>query len=94
MESSVVIAFPDVIGMVGVGCILLMYFAVQTGRLKPAGFIYSMMNLVGALLILYSLIYEFNLSAVIIETAWCVISVIGLGRWWQAKKDKRAESKL
>ena len=42
------------------------------------GFLYTLANAVGAALILYSLVFDFNLSAVIIETSWLAISLYGM----------------
>ena len=41
---------------------------------------YSISNALGAILILVSLSQDFNLSAAIVESAWLLISVIGMGR--------------
>lgn len=86
MQETVIVAFHDLVGMAGVGCILVMYLAVQTGRVRAEGLIFPLVNLIGALFLLYSLLFKFNLSAVIIQTSWCAISVIGLVRWWRAGK--------
>lgn len=68
----------DVAGTVGVVLILLAYSLLQMGRLQPRQLSYSMLNALGALLILVSLTVDFNLSAVLMEGAWLVISLIGI----------------
>jgi hypothetical protein len=50
------------------------------------GFAFPLINLIGSVLILVSLIYQPNLSAILIETAWAVISIFGLVMAWQARK--------
>ena len=45
---------------------------------------YSLLNGLGALLIMVSLIYNFNLSSFVIEIAWLMISAYGLWRWYRA----------
>ena len=52
------------------------------GRLDPRQPVSLLANLIGASAILYSLFTEaFNLSAVAMEGAWVLVSVIGLARW-------------
>ena len=70
----------DIIGMLGTATILLSYLLLQTGRLNAERWPYSAMNGVGALLVLISLWYEFNLAAFVLELAWCLISAWGLYR--------------
>jgi hypothetical protein len=73
----------DLIGNVGVVIILGCYGFAQTGRVdifKPG---YSALNGLGALLILVSLFYNFNLSSFVIEIAWLTISGYGLLRWYR-----------
>ena len=79
----------DVIGNVGVALILLSYLLVQLGRASATGVRYIVANALGALLILYSLWYDFNLSAFIIEIAWLVISLVGLGRILRNRRQVR-----
>jgi len=69
--------FPDVIGCFGAIIILLAYFLLQTRKLKPESFTYSILNFFGALMLLFSLLYTWNLPAVIIEVAWILISLFG-----------------
>ena len=76
----------DFIGNVGVVLILGSYLLVQLRKLDATGPVYVVTNCLGALLILYSLLYDFNLSAFIIETVWVLISLVGLARIYREKK--------
>lgn len=71
---------PDFLGNVGVVLIVGSYFLVQIGRMSAAGLAYSLANAIGALLILVSLYFDFNLSAFLVEIFWLLISLIGLLR--------------
>ena len=71
---------PDILGVVGVGLILIAYAGATNGRLDPKKAPALLLNLVGALLILGSLYFDFNLSAVLMEGAWALVAVIGLIR--------------
>jgi hypothetical protein len=79
-----VVEFHDFVGFSGAGCILIAYFLLQAKKMSPDGLIYSLLNLVGALLILFSLRYAWNLTAVFIEIIWCGISVFGIMKWYKA----------
>ena len=70
----------DVVGLLGVALTLLAYLALQARRMKGDGFIYPLLNLIGAAAILASLIYDehTNISAFVIESAWIVISIYGM----------------
>ena len=68
------------IGIVGTALIVLSYFATQQGWLTAEDWRYSLANLVGAILILLSLITEWNLPVAIIESFWAAISAYGLVR--------------
>ena len=48
---------------------------------------YVASNGAGALFILYSLSFEFNLSAFLIEVIWLLISIIGLIRIWRRRQN-------
>ena len=79
-------AYYDVIGSIGVAFVVGSYFLVQIGRLSTDQGRYSIMNGLGALLILFSLYFEFNMSAFLIEAFWVLISVIGLVRYYRRKR--------
>lgn len=77
----------DLAGNIGVAMILFAYLFVQLGRLDVRGLTASLVNAAGAGLVVASLMVEFNLSAFIVESCWCLISLFGAGR---ALRDRRA----
>ena len=72
--------FTDAVGLIGVLSILVAYGGVQLRRLDPHAAPALLMNLIGAGLVLYSLLYAWNLSAVLMEAAWGLIALYGLVR--------------
>ena len=72
--------WPEAIGLLGVVLILLAYFLLQVGRLRGNALPYQLLNAVGALLLLVSLFYAFNLSAFLMESAWLLVSIYGIVR--------------
>jgi hypothetical protein len=68
----------DLAGNVGVASILITYLLLQMNKIKSSDPAYSVLNAVGASLILTSLIFEFNLSAFLIEFFWLLISIYGI----------------
>lgn len=73
----------NLVGMIGVTLILVSYLLLQTGRMRASQPQYSLANAAGAALVLISLMYDFNLSAVIVESFWLLISLYGL---WRARR--------
>lgn len=74
---------PDAIGLIGVGIILVTYAALTLEKMDPKGWLYSAGNGIGAVLILISLYYSFNLASFVIEIAWLAISLFGLWKAWR-----------
>lgn len=72
------IEFHNIIGGIGVFLILISYLLIQIGKIKQSNIWYSAANFLGAALVLFSLYYEFNLSAFIIEVFWLLISLYGV----------------
>lgn len=70
----------DFVGNVGVACILLAFLLLQLERIHSKAVLYGLMNSFGALFIMISLCFDFNLSAFVVEFFWFVISLIGLVR--------------
>ena len=79
------------IGIIGVILTLIAYYYLNIGKLASESLMYSMLNFIGSWLILFSLMYHWNLSSVLIEIAWISISLIGIYRYYAAKKRKLAQ---
>lgn len=75
-------AFANLIGIFGVILVLIAYLLLQFEKVPAISFSFPFMNFLGSSLILFSLFFEWNLPAALIEGAWVVISLIGLVRWW------------
>ena len=73
-------AWTDIVGVVGVAMILAAYAAATLGKLDVKGAVSLFANFAGASLILLSLAVDFNLSAVLMEGSWALVSLIGLAR--------------
>ena len=73
-------AWYDLVGMLGVAVIIGTYLLLQLERLDAAGLVYSLLNAVGASMVLVSLYHEFNLSAVVVEAFWVLISLLGVAK--------------
>lgn len=67
-------------GLVGVAFYLGSYAALQAGLIRGSGYLYAVLNLIAAALVLVSLTAEFNLSSAIIQISWILISVVGMAR--------------
>lgn len=76
-------------GLVGVAFYLGSYAALQAGVLRGGGYLYAVLNLVAASLVLVSLFAEWSLSSAIIQVSWIVISLVGLTRIWLATRALR-----
>lgn len=73
----------NIVGSLGVIMIITSYLFIQIDKMSVKGVKYSLINAVGALLVLFSLYYEFNLSAFIIELFWLIISLYGLFNFYR-----------
>jgi hypothetical protein len=76
----------DLAGFIGVVLIIVAYLLLQLEKLPSSSPRYSLFNAAGALLIMVSLIFAFNLSAFIVEAFWFLISLLGLWRSLVARK--------
>ena len=75
-------AWYDLVGNIGVGLIILTYILLQTERIKSETFDYSLLNALGASLIIVSLAFNFNFSAFIVEFFWVLISLFGIVKFF------------
>ena len=75
----------DLIGNIGVVILMVAYLMLQLNKLRSDGLTYSLLNAVGAGLIVLSLRVNFNLSAFIMEVFWVLISCVGIYRYFRLK---------
>ena len=79
-------SYYDFLGNIGVFLIILSYLLLQLDKVKSSNLFYSVMNFLGALLVIISLLENFNMSALIIEVFWVIISIIGIVRYLVNRK--------
>jgi hypothetical protein len=72
------VSVPDVLGAGGGLLIVGAYSLLQLERLDPRSLRYSVINAIGAGLILFSLMFEFNLGALLVEAFWLLVSCFGI----------------
>jgi hypothetical protein len=75
----------DFIGNIGVVVLMAAYLMLQLNKLRSDGLAYSVLNAAGASLIVISLLYDFNLSALLMEVFWILISFVGIYRYFRLK---------
>jgi hypothetical protein len=79
----------EYVGLIGVALCLLAYFGLQAGRLRGDGLVFQLANVAGASAIAVSLLYDFNLSAMVIEIAWIAISLYGIARSAKLRRTRK-----
>ena len=75
----------DLIGNIGVIALMITYLMLQLGKLRSDELAYSVLNAAGASLIVVSLLVNFNLSALLVEVFWVLISCLGIYRYFRLK---------
>ncbi len=75
----------DFVGTIGVALIIVTYAAVQARKMEATHISYSLTNLFGAVMILISLLYNFNLASFVIEIFWILISIWGIVVWLKSR---------
>lgn len=76
----------DIAGVVGSVIVIVAYFATQVGWFGANDPRFAWANLIGAALIIVSLLMDFNLAAFIMEIFWILISVFGLARYYYSRR--------
>lgn len=75
----------DLLGNIGVVVLMIAYLMLQLNKLRSDGLAYSLANAIGASLIVASLLVNFNLSALLMEVFWILISCVGIYRYFRMK---------
>jgi predicted membrane protein len=70
----------DLVGNIGVLLMVFAYLLLQLEKLSSSAVSYLLLNAVGAVLVIISLMFRFNLSAFLMEAFWLLISLYGLTR--------------
>jgi hypothetical protein len=91
---------PDIIGLIGVSLVLAAFGLLNMNKMTSHTMLYQLMNLLGSMLLLFSLCFHVNIASVVIEIAWMLISLIGIYRAFNAshhlagtfsRKEKRCQ---
>lgn len=80
---------PDVIGMLGVTLVLSAFGLLNMNKVTSSTMMYQLMNLLGSMLLLFSLCFHMNIASVVIEIAWMLISLVGI---YRALRKKRSDA--
>ncbi len=70
----------DLLGNIGVLLMVVAYLLLQLEKLAGTSVSYLLLNIIGASLVIVSLLFHFNLSALLMEVFWLLISLYGLMR--------------
>lgn len=80
----------DCAGYAGVALMLLAYLLLQAHKLHGNGLVYQLMNVLGALGVMLSLVFgSFNAPAFFMEAAWLLIGIYGIARSARVRRELR-----
>ena len=75
----------DLVGLTGVAAYLAAYALLQLRRLEVDDSLYLGLNAFGGVALLFSLIYNFNLAAVVTQSLWLVFTAFG---YWRSRRTR------
>lgn len=80
----------DWAGYIGVILVLLSFLLLQAHKLHGNGLIYQLMNMLGAIGVMLSLLFgNFNAAAFFMQLAWLLISIYGIARGTRTRREAR-----
>jgi hypothetical protein len=74
------VTFYGIAGLLGVVIYLAAYGALQLGLLRGSSLAYTLLNMLAAASILFSLLENWNLFSAVIQAFWILISIVGITR--------------
>lgn len=74
---------PDLIGIFGVIVIIVAYILLQLEKIDAKDLLFSLLNTLGAFLIIVSLLYAWNLASFIMESTWMIVSLYGVWKYYK-----------
>lgn len=70
----------DLVGNIGVLLMVIAYLLLQLEKLSSSALSYLLLNAIGAMMVMISLMFRFNLSAFLMEAFWLLITLYGLAK--------------
>jgi len=83
----------NIIGMLGTMLIVGAYVLMQINQLDPKGIWFNLVNLLGAIFLVLSLLVHFNLASLVMEIFWIAASLIGVYSYWRSRRRDSKESR-
>ncbi|MGD9654490.1 MAG: hypothetical protein AB7U44_04775 [Sulfuricurvum sp.] len=80
------LSLTDVIGIFGVGIIVFAYILLQMEKMDPKALTFSVLNSLGAFLIIVSLLYDWNFASFLMEFIWLLISLYGVLKYFKSRR--------
>lgn len=75
----------NIVGLLGSGLMVVAY--AYSNMAKTLNFlIFNLLNLVGSLMLMWSLTVHFNLASMVLEIVWAAIALLGLGNALRRKR--------
>jgi hypothetical protein len=87
------LSLTDLIGILGVFIIIVAYMLLQLEKMDAQDLSFSVLNTLGALLIIISLLYDWNLASFLMESIWMLISLYGILKYYKLKKREENTAK-
>ena len=79
------IDWANIVGMIGSALMVIAY--AYSNMAKSLNFVFfNLLNLVGSLLLIWSLTVHFNLASMALEVVWAAIALLGLGNAVRRKR--------
>lgn len=78
----------ELIGVAGFVFYMLSYGLLQLGKISGQSYVYTLLNMLAAALVLISLLHQFNLASALIQISWIGISIVGLFRLWNTRRSR------
>lgn len=78
--TNIEMDFYQWLGFLGMTCIVLACFLLQIGKYDIHSIVYQLLNLLGAIALIISLLVHFNLGSFLIEVFWIAITIYGIAK--------------
>ncbi|WP_166415482.1 CBU_0592 family membrane protein [Cochlodiniinecator piscidefendens] len=82
------LTWTDAVGTVGTMIVVSAYFATQMRYLNSDDLLFPVVNMVGSMMIGFSLFFNFNFASALIEFFWICISLFGVVQGLKRRKAK------